>query len=836
MAKFIQRLTSAVAVALAVGALPGAVNAQVVPVVAKIDSLSSSVDALESKVLSTLMFGGSSPVSFSGEARLKFQYHNLTEYPDFMRADRTYLQSGWEGNENMFRLGMVVRPGRNTVLWSKIGFQHTMVGSKYSYVPTEDFTPYQSHHDKAKNTATIHEDMCAGIAIRTIPASFWLKMGNTIWTEASPLTVWKAQPRTFAWEYLPFEIEQPIARYYEYNIAKGEKSGRAAWNKKPFNGINVESINLPWNLYTNFVWGTFERFDNFERENLDLSNDLAYAGDLTESKGNGIGDSYRHVLHGRVARTKTFGDMILGLNYVGVDYTDDILKAQSPKSMEDDNKSILDQAFRIGHFSSQVYDADSNLISQGKVFYKEPKIFSLDLKGPINDKFSIHTDLGFSVVDTNWWITDDSARYVTKEVTSTPVIPAFYTKLNYNGFLPIETDIAAIGKGYYSPFSFAVPMDAFFAYGANLVGAGKFIARGEGSPYAQNMAGVNLTVMPKMSGYGHLKFKYGQHFQLEEGKDVLFFPYRLNGSDMFSFLHSSFNRWGNNPVDHSMSGNYRRRLGDESYLFLQDYNNPNGPAAGGLRSDFLAMYEGFVPYDSAFQAYANWHHPRLLSNLVYQNRILQSSILNETFDLVTYYDTTYNDAGVRTVSRKTDTLSTTSSWVPMSQKFTFNLEMDASYDIGPIIGYNRDFFLGGYAALNGVSRSFMPLAISDKPEDMLLWSMYLRFEPAIALHKNFYLLGLVGYENWRSQKAWMTSKDDRSSSKGLVNIINITPSDFKRVPINYQDWAFGLGFDWDILERVGLHTRVKWISHTDVEFEDNNWATPVASMEVKTWF
>ncbi|MFP4012935.1 MAG: hypothetical protein ACLFVQ_02520 [Chitinispirillaceae bacterium] len=822
MAIFIQRLTRAVAVALAFSTVvPYAVKAQVTPVVAQIDSLSSSVDALESKVLSTLMFGGSSPVSFSGEARLKMQFHNMTVYPDFMEDDRTYLQSGWEGNENMFRLGMVVRPGRNTVLWSKLGLQHIMTGDYFSRqeVPTR--------RDKNKNTIAIHEDMVAGIAIRTIPASFWLKLGNTHWTEASPLTVWKSQPRTFAWEYLPFEIEQPIARYYEYNIAKGEKSGRAAWNKKPFNGINFESINLPWNLYTNFVYGGFERYDNFEREFLDLSsNDLSYSGDQGSIKSKGIGDSYRKVLHGRIARNKTFGDMTIGLNYAGIDYSDDVLFASFADS--DPNTAIIKEQFRIGSEHNQVLDEEGDVISQGKVFYKEPKTMSLDFKGPVNEQFSIHADLGLSLIDTTWWTTNAEEKFTTKEKTSGNPVGAFYSNIKYNGFLPIEADIAAIGKGFYSPFSFAVPMDAFFAYGSNLVGAGKFIARGEGSPYAQNMAGINLTFIPKIPGYGHCKIKYGQHFQLEEGKDVLFLPYRLNGADMYTFFHSSYNRWGNGPLDYSMTKGkhrYEKRLGDESYKLITGETPIGGGGAGGLRSDFMAIYEGFVAFDNEKQAMANYLHG-------YHNQKgeASSSILNETFETISYYDT--NEAGERV--EVTDTLPTNSSWVPVNQKYTFNLELDMAYDIGPFVGYNNDLFVGGYAALNGVSRSFMPISFSDEPEDMLLWSLYLRLEPAIALHKKFYVLGLLGYETWRSQKSWIFEPSNPNDPN--PNIRNIRLHNFKRNPIEYHDFAVGLGFDWDILERVGLHTRVKWMSHKDANLKDNNFQTPVASMEVKTWF
>jgi len=881
--------TKALAVAAAISvAMPSAAGAGSLS--DRVDSLSNSLDDIESRVQSTLLSGGSNPVSFSGEARLKVQYHNLGfDAPGYMQADRSYLQSGWEGNENVYRLGMIVRPGRNTVLWSKIGFQHTLTGNYYHENWSTDGLPYPYRHDKVRNSITIHEDMCAGIAVRTVPASFWVKLGNTMWTEASPLTVWKAQPRMFAWEYLPFEIEQPIARYYEYNIAKGEKSGRAAWNKRPFNGINIESINLPWDFYINAIYGTFERFDNFEREYVDFAGDLGYA-DGTDGyaefpeKGRGVGDSYRHVIHGRLAKNKLFGDMTLGLNYVGIDYKDDVLYANKEGSRNGwwepgYNGTTLDGTF---YFIREFRGDDS-------IFVKEPKTLSLDLRGPIGDKFTIHADIAVNRVDTTWYVDTtvyrnpntgveypnqyqyrtNPANYNVKSTSISDWVPAFYTKLGYTGALPIEADIAYIGKGFYSPFSFAAPIDAFYAFGANMLGAGKFVARGEGSPYVQNMAGANLTFAPKLPGYGHLRLKYGQHFNIEEGQDLLFFPYRLNGADMFSFFHSSFNRWGNSLIDNSVKSggkSYKGRLGDESFVHWSSYNtNINrqqvaGPGAGGLRSDYLAMYEGFVPYENALQAYQNFRS-RIIptaSNPGYyptnnrpETNPNLSSITNRA---LYYYEAVPNDdGGVDSIKH-----STTSSWVPESKKYTFNLELDAAYDLGPLIGYKKDLFFGGYAGINGISSSIKPLALSDDAKDMLLWSFYLRLEPAIAVHKNFYLLGLFGFENWRSQKSWMIVSRDRDGNiTGVKNPIGssnaateVFVNDFVPVPINNIDYAYGIGFDWDMLERVGLHGRVKWISHEDRGLNDkykewglevtdadrNDWITPVISLEIKTWF
>jgi hypothetical protein len=753
-------------------------------------------DALESKVRSTLLFGGSSPVSFSGEGRLRISQHDFYNYPSLLETDQTWTQANWEGNESMLRLGMVVRANRNAVLWSKIGFQSTLPGNYIGPGATNPgathpdlpgYTREQNRHDKSDVAATIHEDMAAGLAIRTIPASFWVRMGNVIWTEASPLTIWKSQPRTFAWDYLPFEVEQPVSRYYEYNIAKGEKSGRAAWNKKPFNGIDFRSINLPLGLQASLMYGTFERYDNFEREFIDFSNDLAYAGDATEAKQQGIGDSYRHMFHGRLAMEKVYRDIIVGLNAVAIVYDDDIA-----------NNAIWRKNFDMSSEKLRnARDSSTNLnvpFYSGSGFYKEPKVLSVDAKGSLNDNLDFHIDIAGSRVDTTWrTFGADSTSFedaqnrrrvfaTDRSVTAhSDIALAAFARLRSKYGVPVQADLAYIPKGFYSPFSFVSPQDAFFPVGSNMVGAGKFITRGEGSPYAQNMTGINLTVAPNV-GYGHFRVTYGQHFQPKVARDLLYFPYRLNGQDLNSAFQSSYNRWGNNMVDNSvLSGKYANRLGDESF-HTKDYGGPMGPEGGGLRSDYLSMFEGFVPYENQAQADSN------------SNAFMS-----------------------------TTTITTASPYVPQHRKFAFNLELDGALDIGPAIGYAHDLFLSGYFSVNGVSSSLRPITMDEK--DMMLWGTYVRVEPAIALADKFYVLGLGGYENWRSNMAYMKIKNP---ANGEINV--------ERAPIDYKDYALGIGFDWDFVSRVGLHGRYKWMKHTDEFFSANDWATYVSSAEIKMWF
>ncbi|MBN1757376.1 MAG: hypothetical protein JW863_03605 [Chitinispirillaceae bacterium] len=782
---------------------------------------------LQSRVGSTNMFGGSSPVSFSGEGRVKLQYHKLETDQEWLIPDRSYIQSGWEGNESLIRLAMVARAGRNTVLYSKIGFQHTLPGNRYINSLLDDgSTEAQTRHDKSLVTANIHEDMGAGMAVRTVPASFWLRMGNVNWIEASPFTVWKAQPRTFAWEFLPFEIEQPIARYYEYNVAKGEKAGRAAWHKKPFNGINFESISLPAHLYFNLVWGTVERYDNYEREYIDFAGDRAYSNPFP-LKATGIGDSYRHMFHTRLARSKLAGDLTLGINYNRLDYNDDFFLVRDDKVLRFVNLFDIASSDNTDQLNTAAWD--------GTGFYKEPQVWSLDLRGKIGgDLMEIHSDVAVGRVDTTFltWRTADTlfmqrpdgtttdtiipnndSKYE-KRKSSSDIVPAFFTKLRVNTVLPFQIDFAAIGPGFYSPSSFVAPTDAFYAFGSNMVGSGKFLARHEASPYVQNMAGMQLSAMPKLSGYGHLRVAYGQHFQLKEGRDILYMPYRLNGLDLSTLTQSSYARWGSGPTSLSIVGGdtdmkYRNRLGDQSFVSETDLR-PFGMEGGGLYIDYLSANECFVPYPDSASAAKNY--------AMYDDR-------NQKYK-VGY-------------TRVLDGDTSETGFVPKSKKFTNNFEIDAAYDISDLIGYRYNLFIGGYAAINNVTGAFSPLAISTDGDDVKLWSLYLRFEPAVQLTKKFYLLGILGFENWRSQKAWMYL-DDRDLVKDNLSAADTLAYDngtrIFNVPIDYRDAALGLGFDWEILNRVGLHFRAKYMRHKDVGFKLNNWATPITSLEIKTWF
>ena len=108
-----------------------------------------------------------------------------------------------------------------------------------------------------------------------------------------------------------------------------------------------------------------------------------------------------------------------------------------------------------------------------EAFIKEPIIGSIDLKGPITDNLSIHADVAMSFIDTLWRTADSAGSKVVVNETHNGVFSILpYTRLESKYLLPINLDLAVIGKDFYSPLSFATPVDAFFPFGAKPVWAG----------------------------------------------------------------------------------------------------------------------------------------------------------------------------------------------------------------------------------------------------------------------------------------------------------------------------------------------------------------------------
>ena len=295
--------------------------------------------------------------------------------------------------------------------------------------------------------------------------------------------------------------------------------------------------------------------------------------------------------------------------------------------------------------------------------------------------------------------------------------------------------------------------------------------------YSPNMAGINFKLEPTFNR-GYFDFQYAQHRQIEAGQDVMAFNYRLNGRNMWE----STNSWTKHkPLFVADSGNgsgpgYISRVGTNKNLKdgIKMYRQN-----GGLYGGTWELWESFAAYDNGEQA--------------------------SKFE------------------------------VPTHAKWSSYISFMGGYDIGHWFGTDRNIMMTAFVALSGISTSFAPIAVSEKQSNMLMTSFYGQFEPTIAVTPTFHMVGILGLETFRSEKAYaMYRVGELNKNNGFY--YETSDVYFKKAPINYKDFAIGLGFDWDFSDRVGLHFRYKFMTHSDETISDNDWHSHYIAAETKAWF
>lgn len=857
MAKPISSRTAILAV---LAAMPGLVHSTPAPVgqeaqSAALDSIEQNLDPVEAQARRSLFGGGSKPVSFSGEAIMRFLGTSYDENPGWLSHDVTETKN----SSASIRLAMVAAPHRNLRLWSKIAFNAQMLGYNKPANPGPDKSLYGTPRTGSLDVRDIgnYEDMCAGLIAKTGPVTTQTRIGGVLWTEASPLSLWKGQNRMFGWDYVPYELEQSSAQYYEYATIKGEKTGRAAWNKKPFQGLQFESIEMPWNLYYNVTYGSFDMGQKYQPFMINtntthgLMNTNTYGkdgGDNTDApgprkvgtKGIGIGDSYRKTLLLRFAKAELPMGITAGLNYVNYKTDDDYPKQfwnmWSGTGWKDHYPVIAwhyrDSADQIGKYNAN--------------YFVNTQVASVDFRRNLPGGLQFHVDIAMSKVDTAFFKVDtigdggnhwrrygisDSATIVNAyqgEIlghSKAEWIPAVYGMLAYPVSIAgknIDFQVQGIfaPKKFYSGSSFVLPVDAIFPYESNLTGAGKFAGADNGTPYASNLAGANLSTKLPVAN-GHAKINFGFHSQLENGSDFIFLPWRLNGTAFNYTLNASTSRYdgatltdaylmGNHPFYLSgnqnydgtnLAGKYRqiRRMGNEFYWGQNpdgtERRNPYAPQpglAGGIRNDYLATFEGFGAF-------------RLRKEAAQREQDLDA--IGGMFE-----------TGV----------------MPQAKKATQNLSIDLSKDIARYWGGKNSLHLAFYGALNSITKSGSPIPTLSSNDDVLLSSYHLRFEPVVQLTQKLYLIGLFGHEIWKSNYG-VAVIDSANGTAPSLHAEYLDPTNWYAAPIDYSDWAYGIGLDWDIAPRVGLHVRLQHFTHEDKGIS-KEVPTAVGKNDYKAWF
>ncbi|MBP5440186.1 MAG: hypothetical protein J6Y14_04640 [Fibrobacter sp.] len=415
-------------------------------------------------------------------------------------------------------------------------------------------------------------------------------------------------------------------------------------------------------------------------------------------------------------------------------------------------------------------------------------IASIDVKGNITPKLFLMADLGLSFTDStifyqsetadNFVAGDASKGYISDAHRSSMASPklGLYIKAQskYVEGWPMTAEIVFFQPGFYSPYSLSNP-SRFPGWRKD-----EFYLNAGALRYSPNMAGINFKLEPSFNR-GYFDFQYAQHRQIDAGQDVVAFNYRLNGRNMWE----STNSWTKHkPLFVADSGNTR----GASYISRVGVQRDAGEGVkmtrqrGGLYGGTWEMWESFAAFEN----------------------------------------------GKQVIEQK----------VPMHAKWSTYLSFMGGYDIGHWFGTDRNIMMTGFVALSGVSTSFAPIAVSEKQSGMLMTSFFGQFEPTVAVTPTFHMVGILGFETFRSDKAYMiTALKNVAKPTGAANYYyEVDPNMYEKAPINYKDFAIGLGFDWDFSDRVGLHFRYKFMTHSDETVPDNDWHSHYIAAETKAWF
>ena len=413
-------------------------------------------------------------------------------------------------------------------------------------------------------------------------------------------------------------------------------------------------------------------------------------------------------------------------------------------------------------------------------------VASLDIKGNVTPKLFVMADAALNMVDSSiFYRSPETKGYSDANVNKgfsddanldkwgKPEMGVYVkAQSKYIEGWPLTVEAAYFSQNFYSPYAITNP--------SRFPGWRKDEAylNGGSLRYSPNLTGVNLKLEPTFNR-GYFDLQYGLHRQVVEGQDVVVFNYRLNGRNMWE----SSNSWTKHkPIFVADSGNYngggyvnRVGVGLAASDGVKQYRQ-----RGGLYGGTWELWESFAAYDNA------------------------SQIIDEQ--------------------------------VPMHAKWESYFSFMGGYDIGHWFGTDRNIMMTALVALSGVSTTIAPIAVSEKQKDMLLVSFYGQFEPTIAITTKFHMVGILGLETFRSDKAYVTEDLSSNVDKGSNYKSQVNTFLFRKAPINYRETAMGLGFDWDFADRVGLHVRYKYMTHADETVSINDWHSHYISAETKAWF
>ena len=477
----------------------------------------------------------------------------------------------------------------------------------------------------------------------------------------------------------------------------------------------------------------------------------------------------------------------------GYDFRGTVFHGRVAKEKIADNLTVGLNYMGVTYDEGSIYEDEfrNQWITAGKSpVLLNTHVISADVKGNFTPKLFLMADVGVSITDSTVFYQSASvdgfdstkrssgySRDAKRSAMAGPKV-GLYVKAQskYVEGWPMTAELVFFQPGFYSPYSLSNPSRfPGWRKDETYLNAGAL-------RYSPNMAGINFKLEPTFNR-GYFDFQYAQHRQIDPGQDVVAFNYRLNGRSMWE----SSNSWTKHkPIFVADSGNasgagyiaragIQRDAGEGIKMYRQ---------RGGLYGGTWELWESFVAYEKGTQ-----------------------------------------------VAKQE---------VPMHAKWSSYMSFMGGYDIGHWLGTDRNVMMTAFLALSGVSTSFAPLAVSEKQSNMLMTSFYGQFEPTVAVTPTFHMVGILGLETFRSEKAYVIYSAPNAVSRytdtNPTHVNEVSSYYYGKAPINYRDFAIGLGFDWDFSDRVGLHFRYKFMTHSDETISENNWHSHYIAAETKAWF
>ena len=739
----------------------------------QLDSLHASLDTLSNNMESTLLGKDDLPLAVSGYMAFRLKNFHYSEQSPWVRDDKARTSV-----DAILNVNVVAMPNSYITLFTNLMFPFDLSGIYTNYL-AKNPTKSPTNADNERVLFDHSTDYYGSTINEELNVGVDIRAGVFGAYVTAGGVIWaNASPLTM------WERETNPRFVWQYELFEDEKTVSTYYKEKAFKPVK-EGGRAFW---TNRSFGGV--FANVYQLPYDMKAqflvaqpidaDVAtrdglrmYGGQPGELEMSGGYDFRGTVLHGRIAKEKIADNLTVGVNYMGVTY---------------DKGSIFEPEFRTQW---------TTYSDVGFPTLLNTHVATVDVKGNVTPKLYLMADVGVSITDSTVFIPDPQAYdyafdtlsgvnrtkgYTTnkegyRSSMATPKL-GLYVKAQskYIEGWPMTAELVFFQPGFYSPYSLTNP-SRFTGWRKDETYLNAGALR-----YSPNMAGINFKLEPSFNR-GYFDFQYAQHRQIDPGQDVIAFNYRLNGRNIWEGTNS----WTKHkPLFVADSGNssnagYINRVGANK-------NSSDGVKMyrqrGGLYGGTWEMWESFAAYDNGDQA-------------AHTN-------------------------------------------VPMHAKWSSYLSFMGGYDIGHWFGTDRNIMMTGYFALSGISTSFNPLAVSEKQSNVLLTSFYGQFEPTVAVTPTFHMVGILGFETFRSDKAYVleaaTNTLGRPQAGKTTYVYEVNSYLVKKAPINYKDFAIGLGFDWDFSDRVGLHFRYKFMTHSDETVPDNDWHSHYIAAETKAWF